>query len=977
MIAIVATGDPKADSPRVAVDAATQLASPNTVTEHSGTTSSQTALTGDPNTDTRYAGDPNADTQLVEASGAATSSAGPPPAEVARPSVVRIRPSRPSLVDAPDYPELVTVDPAHYVVGRELARGGMGRIQVARDRRLGREVAIKETLVDRGPVRRRFEREARITARLQHPSIIGVHEAGVWPSGEPFYAMPLVSGRPLEDAIAATRTFEERLALLPNVIALADAMAYAHDRRVIHRDLKPRNVLVGAFGETVVIDWGLAKELDVSAPAASLAPDSTPADASRENTSGGGSSSSSETTLGDVLGTPAYMPPEQAAGQPVDERADVYAIGGILYHLLAGTPPFDAPNKTELLSKVLARAPRPISEVARQTPRELAAIVDQAMARDLGVRYRTARELADDLRRFQTGQLVAAHRYSLRHLLRRWVRRHRTAVAAAATATIVALVIGVFAVQRIVAAQQLAEQQRALARANQASAEDLLRFMLVDLREKLAKVGRLELLDDVARRAASHFDARGAASSEDDLYLNALARDGIGSVLVARGDLAAAHIELAKAQAALVELVARNPHATPYRARLARARYALARIAIARGDLRDAMATARESLADVERHAATLAAAAPAPGSPASSDSTELARAILDGHKLVAEIYEDLGDPDAALAAYQRLLALAEAHAADSAADLAARRRVLAVHSSIGRILRKAKHDYPGALAAYRRGLEIGEQLAAAEPDNPSRVSDVAISRLQIGHLLHDMKQYDAALLELTAAATAFRRLIALDPTNASWKGSLWSVHEKLGMVRFAQQDYAGALAEYEQAHALSLQALARDPSNTSEQRGQSMILNKLGDVQLATKDARAALASYKQALVTREQLVAVDPANATWRRDRFYSHVKLTEAYLAIPEATREARSSIQQALALAEENLRLHPKNPGFQHDVADTYGGLGETLATLGDRAGARAAYDTALERARSFAGATPDADWQRVIDGIAAKRAQLAR
>ena len=126
----------------------------------------------------------------------------------------RIRPSRPSLPPSTrDYPQLTVVDPAHYVIGRELARGGMGRIQIARDRRLGRDVAVKEVLVAAGSIARRFEREARITARLQHPSIISVHEAGTWPSGEPFYAMRLVTGRTLDEALAAAKTYDERLAL--------------------------------------------------------------------------------------------------------------------------------------------------------------------------------------------------------------------------------------------------------------------------------------------------------------------------------------------------------------------------------------------------------------------------------------------------------------------------------------------------------------------------------------------------------------------------------------------------------------------------------------------------------------------------------------------------------------------------------------------------------------------------------------------
>src|SRR4051812_8337629 len=137
----------------------------------------------------------------------------------------------------------------------------MGRIVSARDLRLNRTVAIKELRVQSPELRARFEREALLTARLEHPSIVSIHEAGRWPSGEPFYAMKLVPGRPLDEVIAGATTLAKRLALLPHVVAVADALAYAHQQRVIHRDLKPQNVLVGEFGETVVIDWGLAKDL--------------------------------------------------------------------------------------------------------------------------------------------------------------------------------------------------------------------------------------------------------------------------------------------------------------------------------------------------------------------------------------------------------------------------------------------------------------------------------------------------------------------------------------------------------------------------------------------------------------------------------------------------------------------------------------------------------------------------------------------
>src|SRR5262249_3167731 len=162
---------------------------------------------------------------------------------------------------AGDAIRLPPVDPARYHIVREFARGGLGRILEVRDLRIDRVVALKEMLRDSDPAYARFVREAMITARLEHPAIVPVHDIGRWPSGEPFYSMKLVSGRSLHEVIRDTPSLDGRLALVPNVIAVADAIAYAHNQGIIHRDLKPANVLVGAFGETVVIDWGLAKDL--------------------------------------------------------------------------------------------------------------------------------------------------------------------------------------------------------------------------------------------------------------------------------------------------------------------------------------------------------------------------------------------------------------------------------------------------------------------------------------------------------------------------------------------------------------------------------------------------------------------------------------------------------------------------------------------------------------------------------------------
>jgi serine/threonine protein kinase len=337
---------------------------------------------------------------------------------------------------------LPTVERENYEMLGEIAVGGIGRIHRAREGRLGRPVAIKELLGEASPViEARFVREALITARLQHPSIIPIYEAGRWPTGELFYAMKLVDGRSLAEVLEG-RGYAQRLELLPHVLAVAEAIAYAHSRHILHRDLKPANILVGEFGETLVIDWGLAKDLSEHQvpPIAGLAPSRGPAfdSYSRED-----ATSESLTMQGAVIGTPAYMPPEQAAGNAVDERADVYALGAILYHVLAGCPPYVGGSPMDVVHRVLTGPPTPLNQQQSGIAKDLSTIVEKAMARAPRTRYPTALELADDLRRFQTGQIVGAHVYSSRELLRRFVRRHRAPllVALAVLAALIAVAL--------------------------------------------------------------------------------------------------------------------------------------------------------------------------------------------------------------------------------------------------------------------------------------------------------------------------------------------------------------------------------------------------------------------------------------------------------------------------------------------------------------------------------------------------------
>ena len=339
----------------------------------------------------------------------------------------------------------------------EHARGGLGRIVRAHDKHLGRTVAVKELLRTNELAEALFVREALITARLQHPGIVPVHEAGRWPNGDPYYVMKLVSGRTLKECIAGTRSLSDRLALLPHVIAVAEAVGYAHSHDIIHRDLKPANTIIGDYGETVVVDWGLARDLRSA--------DSTPPVSAAGSGDG-------RTVTGKVVGTPQYMAPEQARGEAVDARADVYALGAILYEVLSGRAPVGGDSAQEILDRVLAGPPLPLAQAVPGVPSDLEAIVAKAMARNPDLRYPSGRELAADLKRFQTGQLVTAQRYGRWALSRRWIRRNRGYVALGTIAVVAVTVIAVGMLRRVIEERRVAELRGEQAEQQRVAAEE-------------------------------------------------------------------------------------------------------------------------------------------------------------------------------------------------------------------------------------------------------------------------------------------------------------------------------------------------------------------------------------------------------------------------------------------------------------------------------------------------------------------------
>jgi serine/threonine protein kinase/formylglycine-generating enzyme required for sulfatase activity len=301
-----------------------------------------------------------------------------------------------------------------FAIGSELGRGGIGRVVEARDADFGRPVALKILLETADATAlERFRREARLTGYLEHPNIVPVHEMGVLPgTTQWFYCMKRIAGRDMSRVIrqarsaaadpAATKSLKWSLRRL--VEAFRDAcraVAYAHSKGVIHRDIKPANIMLGEFGEVLVVDWGLARELGEREPVTGV----FKADRRAPNPIFRETSSPDVTTAGDIIGTPAYMSPEQALGKhlEVDARSDVWSLGATLYEILTGRPPFQAPSARELARKIVKEAPAPPRSVDATIPADLEAICMKALSREPSGRYADAGEMAGDLESWLDG----------------------------------------------------------------------------------------------------------------------------------------------------------------------------------------------------------------------------------------------------------------------------------------------------------------------------------------------------------------------------------------------------------------------------------------------------------------------------------------------------------------------------------------------------------------------------------------------
>jgi tetratricopeptide (TPR) repeat protein len=472
---------------------------------------------------------------------------------------------------------------SRYVLIRMHAEGGIGQVWIARDRDLDREVALKRLQpagAESAAAQSRFLREARVTGQLQHPGIVPVYElcqTREW--ADPFYTMRLIKGRTLTQAIQTYhKNRKEGRAgrldlreLIGAYLSVCQTVAYAHSRGVIHRDIKGDNVVLGDFGEVMVVDWGLAKVIGEPEPQPSRdreaagQPMGCPGDGARD-----------DTVEGSILGTPSYMSPEQAAGQTelIEPRSDVYGLGAVLYEILTGEPPFRG-NVQDVLRRVIEETPvSPRRRVADVSP-ALEGICLKCLAKAPGDRYASATELARDLQRYLADEPVSAFAEPWTFKVRRWVGRHRTF----ATATAAGLLVATASLTVTTIFLERANEREALARTKaevnfQLASQAVDRFFTkVSDNPRLKAYGLETLRRDLLLEAREFFDrlARergGEPRVEVDRARNFLRLAKITEELGEPGEATSSSLQ---ARSIFTELTQRNPRRPEYREGLAMA----------------------------------------------------------------------------------------------------------------------------------------------------------------------------------------------------------------------------------------------------------------------------------------------------------------------------------------------------------------------------------------------------------------------
>ncbi|MBP6772991.1 MAG: serine/threonine protein kinase [Gemmatimonadaceae bacterium] len=806
-----------------------------------------------------------------------------------------------------------------YRLQRELGRGGMGTVWLAArdDGEFAQQVAIK--LIKRGmdtdAIVSRFRHERQILAGLDHPNIARLLDGGTTDDGLPYFVLEYVDGLTVRE-FAASRALS-----VANVLVLfrtiCAAVEHAHRNLVVHRDLKPGNILVTSDGVPKLLDFGIAKLLDTAPTAANT----------------------TSATL--AAFTPEYASPEQRSGVAVTTATDVYSLGVVLYELLAGARPN---GQTPVPPSDAARVRDP--QRAQQLRGDLDTIVLMATHVDATRRYQSVAQLAEDIERYQQGLAVRAHRDSFGYRAAKFIRRHRASLAAAVL-VVVSLVGGLGA---SLWQARRAETQRERAERRFAEVRSLATGFLFDVHDAIRNLPGstparalliqrgLASLDGLAR------EAQGDATLQRDL---ALAYQRIGEVQgnsygANLGDSKGALASYRHALSLLESLGAAQSSDPELRRVLAESYRGMASMLNVTGDPEGAVRTLDRAVA-VARSLAT-------PDSAARPMRQLLANVLQElGDARGGVGIANIGDTKGALAAYREALGLREALRRERPADLEARTGLANVRLMLGSLAWSLR-DTSGA-ASIREGVSLLEGVVADAPDDAVHRNELLAGYGRLRVPLVDAGRYaDAIAIDRKVVATMVS-MVEADPRNTLLQRNLSVSYNSLARDLRVQGDPAQAVVHHRQALAIAERLRTTDPASIEHQQDVAFTEDVLAE---ALSDAGAwpdALRMYARAIADKQALRRAEPANPWHADDLAFLYAGLGAARVAT-SALDSAAAAYQQAVPLAEAAVTRQEGNPKARATLAAIYGGLATMHRRRHEVASTEAARSAACREATAW-------------------------